>query len=350
MRSGAVLGMRLLFFLGLLLVGLFLFLVRAALPPFLYAAIITYLFAPLVERLERRGIPRIIAILLLYGFTAGVIALLVTQIIPILITELNAFADKLPAYTTQLQCLVHWFQRHYTRAELPASLRQVLDETIRRSEQVLLSYIRAAATFALALFSQALNLVVAPILAYYMLRDLKLIKESVAALLPPSTRRELFSLFHEIDAVWGGFVRGHLLVSFIVGVLSFLGLTLLGIDFALVIGIVAGLFDIIPYFGPIIGALPAVAIALLESPLKAGYVVVLFLVIHQLESTVISPKILGERVGLHPLAVIFALLVGGNAAGIAGLLLAVPLVASGKALLSYLWRKRTEFSGRVDRE
>lgn len=351
MRIGKVWGTRLLFLLGLLLVGLFLFLVRAALPPFLYAGIITYLLAPSVEQLEKRGLPRVAAILLLYAAAGGVAALIVTEIVPIIVGELNAFADRLPFYTAQLEGLVHWFHRNYTRAELPASLRQVLDETISRGEQALLGYIRAAAGVALALFSHALGLVIAPILAFYMLRDLKLIKRTLAGFLPAGVRSEVFSLLHEIDVVLSGFIRGHLLVSLIVGLLSFVGLALLHIDFALVIGLVAGLFDIIPYFGPVIGALPAVLIALLQSPLRALYVVLLFLIIHQVESAVISPKVVGERVGLHPLVVIFALLVGGDAAGIVGLLLAVPLTASAKALIVYFREKRRgDHPVQVDRE
>ncbi len=129
-----------------------------------------------------------------------------------------------------------------------------------------------------------------------MLRDLALIKDTFFALLPASASKDIGHLLRELDAVLGGFIRGHLLVSLIVGVLSFIGLTLLRIDFALLIGIVAGVFDIIPpYFGPVIGALPAVIIALLESPLKAFYVAVLFLMIHQLESTIILPRFLGGK-------------------------------------------------------
>lgn len=331
----------LLFFLGLLAVGLFLFLIRAALPPFLYASVITYLLAPLVEAMEKKGSHRVSAILILYGILAAVVILLVTQIVPVFVTELNAFAEKLPTYTQEVQSVVHWFHQNYTRAELPASIRQVIDETIDRAEQALLAYIRTAAGMAMSLFTHALSLIIAPILAFYMLRDLKLIKETLAGFLPPSVRTEFFSALHQVDKVLGGFIRGHLLVALIVGVLSFLGLTILGIDFALIIGMVAGLFDIIPYFGPIIGATPAILIALLESPIRAFYVIALFAVIHQLESTIISPKILGERVGLHPLGVILALLVGGDIAGIVGLLLAVPLTASVKVLVMFFLSRNT---------
>ena len=321
---------RLLFPLGLLFVGLFLFVVRTAVVPFVYALILAYLLAPLVNHLERRGVNRVGAILFLYIVLAALLVLFVVGVLPLTITELDAFADMIPTYTKEASMRLNQMQRFYSHCTLPVSLRKVVDETIVR-----VGHIRSVAEFIVSLFSHALAIVIAPILSFYMLRDLALIKDTFFALLPASESKDIGHLLRELDAVLGGFIRGHLLVSLIVGVLSFIGLTLLRIDFALLIGIVAGVFDIIPYFGPVIGALPAVIIALLESPLKAFYVAVLFLMIHQLESTIISPKILGERVGLHPLTVIFVILVGGQLAGIVGVLVAVPLTAGLKVFLLF---------------
>lgn len=340
---------RLIFFLGLLLVGLFLFNVRTAMVPFAYALVLAYLLAPLVDRLEHKGVNRVAAILFLYAGLTALLALLILSVVPLTIAELDTFADMVPSYTEEVSNRLNQMQRFYYRCSLPAGLRQVADETIQRVEDTLLKYVRSVAEFIVSLFSHVLGIVIAPILAFYMLRDLRQIRESLFALLPDDRNRDIKHLSRELDAVLSGFIRGHLLVSLIVGVLSFFGLTLLHVDFALLIGIVAGVFDIIPYFGPVIGALPAIIIALLESPLKAIYVAVLFLAIHQLESTVISPKILGERVGLHPLSVIFAILVGGQIAGIVGILLAVPVTAALKVFLSF-FRERNLLSEKVDRD
>ena len=329
--------------------GLFLFILRAAIVPFVYALVIAYLLAPLVDQLERRRVNRVAAILLLYVVLAALLVLLLVCVVPFTIAELEALADMVPTYTKEVADWLNKMQRFYSRAALPAGLRQVVDETISRVEETVLSYIRSVAEFAVSLFSHALAIIIAPILAFYMLRDLALIKKAFTDLLPVSAGRDIVYLSQELDGVLGGFIRGHLLVSLIVGLLSFVGLTVLKIDFALLIGIVAGIFDIIPYFGPVIGALPAVIIAVLESPLKALYVAILFLIIHQLESTIISPKILGERVGLHPLTVIFAILVGGQLAGIVGVLLAVPLAAVLKVFLCF-FRQRSKLFGEVDRE
>jgi len=133
------------------------------------------------------------------------------------------------------------------------------------------------------------------------------------------------------------FIRGHLLVASMVGVLTSLGLALVGVKFYLLLGIIAGIADLIPYFGPIIGAIPAVGLALLNSSQQALYVLLVMVVVQQVENNLLSPKILGDSVGLHPVVVIFVLLAGGHLFGILGMLLAVPLTAILRILVNYLY-------------
>lgn len=143
----------------------------------------------------------------------------------------------------------------------------------------------------------------------------------------------------EMDNSLGSFIRGQLLISAIVGVLIAVGLSIIGVDFALIIGLIAGIFNIVPYFGPVIGAIPAVISALLKSPLSAVYVVILFIVVNQVESSIISPNILGEHVGLHPVTVIFCIISGGYLFGILGVILAVPVTSIIKVTLRYIHNK-----------
>ena len=142
-----------------------------------------------------------------------------------------------------------------------------------------------------------------------------------------------------MDNSLGSFIRGQLLISAIVGILIAVGLSIMGVDFALIIGLIAGIFNIVPYFGPIIGAVPAVVFALLKSPLTAVYVVLLFAVVNQVESSIISPNILGEHVGLHPVTVIFSIISGGYLFGILGVILAVPVTSIVKVTLRYVHNK-----------
>ncbi|HEX3032252.1 MAG TPA: AI-2E family transporter, partial [Bacillota bacterium] len=140
----------------------------------------------------------------------------------------------------------------------------------------------------------------------------------------------------DMDQVLRGFIRGHLLVCGLVGGLSALGLYLIGVPFALLLGIIAGILDIIPFFGPILGAVPALALALLQSWQATIYTLLLFVIIQQVEGNIITPKILGEAVGLHPLIIIFALLAGGHLWGVTGMIIALPLAAVIRVAARYM--------------
>ena len=157
--------------------------------------------------------------------------------------------------------------------------------------------------------------------------------------IPDRWRSDIVGLMIEMDNSLGSFIRGQLLISAIVGILIAVGLSIMGVDFALIIGLIAGIFNIVPYFGPIIGAVPAVVFALLKSPLTAVYVVLLFAVVNQVESSIISPNILGEHVGLHPVTVIFSIISGGYLFGILGVILAVPVTSIVKVTLRYVHNK-----------
>ena len=166
-----------------------------------------------------------------------------------------------------------------------------------------------------------------------LLLDLKTIKACVYRVFPRDSKSEWWDLMDSLDAVLNGFVRGQVIIAVLVGLMSALALTILGVRFALILGLIAGVFELVPYFGPVLGALPAVSLALLESPLLALKVTVAFIVIQQVESAILSPKIMGDRVGLHPVAVILAVLVGGHLFGFWGIVLAVPGAALAKVLL-----------------
>jgi predicted PurR-regulated permease PerM len=180
-----------------------------------------------------------------------------------------------------------------------------------------------------------LSLVFAPILAYYFIIDWEKIRDGILSLFPANTRSRLVSLGLDIDRVLSGFIQGHLTVCLLVGALTGLAAALLGLKYAIVIGIINGVAELFPYLGPILGAIPSIALALTEGSRQAVYLGLAILVIQQVESNLLSPRIVGIRVGLHPLLVIFALLSGGELFGIWGILLAVPLAADMKVLVKF---------------
>ncbi|MGE5573260.1 MAG: AI-2E family transporter [Bacillota bacterium] len=322
--------------LVVLAAALLLLRVRAILTPFLLALGLSYLMNPLVTYLEKRGAPRSAGTLVVYvGFTLF-IALVGVYLFPRLFSQLEMLAEVIPEQAQQIQARLLAFYARFDRFNVPEPIRGAVDDGIRRTEAALADFVRRTVGAIPGLLPRMTMLILVPVLAFYFTMDFPELKMWLLSWIPSRWRSEVVGLLIEMDHALGSFIRGQLLVSAVVGVLIFAGLSIIGIDFALVIGIVAGLFNVIPYFGPVIGAIPAVVLAFLKSPVLVVYVIVLFVLVNQFESAVVGPNILGEQVGLHPVAVIFAILAGGHLFGIVGILLAVPVAAIVRVIFRYL--------------
>jgi len=303
------------------------------------AVLLTYILNPLVSLIERRGTPRAGAILLVYlalfFFAAGIFL----YGVPRIIEQLNRLAETIPQYTEQVQEIVRSVQSHYIDLSIPDGMRQVIDERIRWVEDIILQQVRLTVAALIGAAGYIFKMLLAPVLAFYLLKDLQLIKKRAILTLPEEWRGDVAGILHEIDQVLGSFIRGYLFVAAIVGGLTAASMALLGMEFAMMLGLIAGITELIPYFGPVIGAVPAVGLAILHSKWLAIKVALAFLIIHQLEGNIISPKILGDKVGLHPLVVIFSLFAGGELYGLTGMLLAVPVAAVLRVVLNFVYRK-----------
>lgn len=321
----------------LLLYGVFL--ARGIIVSFLLAGVLFYLFNPVVDRLESRGTSRTWAILLVYAAASIITTAAALYGFPRMVGQLNSMVEAIPSYAGQVQKVSEDVESRYSRAGLPEDMRRIIDNRIGWLEQRVLGLVSRAISGIMGLMEQLFSILLAPVLAFYLLRDFGRFKEEFFSLVPHRWQNDVVILAGEINRVLESYIRGYLLVCVIVGVLTGAAMFLLGVEFALLLGLFAGLTELIPYFGPFIGSLPAVSLALLKSKWLALKVVLAFIAIQQLEGNVISPKILGDRVGLHPLAVILALVVAGEMFGLPGMLLAVPAAAILKILVSFAWRK-----------
>lgn len=316
----------------------FLWVVRNCLYPFIIAAFFAYLLNPAVCYLQERGLSRPLSILVIYALVFGSLVMAGARGIPLLIRELENFGRELPLMIVKGEEFLQFVQSQYQNSVIPYSLRIALDNALINVQIEVQSIIAELVNGLIGIVSHSIGLLITPILAFYLLNDWCEIRVKLLQLLPTQWRQEWLLTCRDIDRVLSGVIRGQLTVALIVGILVTTGLELLNVPYALLIGILAGMLDVIPYFGAFIGATPAVTLALLTSPWLAIKVVVLFFVIHQLEGSVIGPKILGESVGLHPLSVIFFLFVGGEIGGLAGMLLGVPIAAIGKVCLRHIVR------------
>jgi sporulation integral membrane protein YtvI len=315
---------------------------RSAFIPFLLAVVISYVTMPFVRYLEKHEVPKVPATLIIYLAFIVIFILTVLFIVPRLSAELNGLTDIVPEQARRVRDFVEAVSNRYSRITIPDGIRKVIDDTIQKSEGIVLDFVSRLGNVVLGMFSHLVSLAIAPVLAFYITTDLNLLRESFTQWIPASKRDNVICLLEDIDQVIGEFIRGQLIVCTVIAVLTSIALYLMGVQFAIILGMIAGIVDVIPYFGPFIGMLPCIAVALLQSPKLALYTALAFIAIQQVESNIISPKIVGDRVGLHPVVIIFALLAGERLLGFIGLVLAVPAAAIIKVILHHSWLRITE--------
>lgn len=331
--------------LGLILLfagfSLLVYSLRSVLTPFVYAAAIVYVLKPGVDFLEGRGLSRLNSILLAYLVLILAFSLIMLFVIPVVVQEVTNLVKDLPGYVKLGQETFSRYVGIFRELRIPKEATKVISQGLDHLKRSLLSVLVRVPGATIGLFGAFFNLILAPIIAFYALKDMDRIKGGALRLIAPPYREEGKAVLGKIDRALKGFVRGQLTGAIIVGIMSTVGLAILGIDFAVIIGMLAGLFNLIPYFGPVIGAIPAVIIALIKfSVWRAVAVVVMFLIVQQLDSQVVSPYLMKRYVGIHPLLVIFALLVGGVLLGLMGMLIAVPVTAIAMVLANHFLDKR----------
>ncbi|WP_418792288.1 AI-2E family transporter [Phosphitispora sp. TUW77] len=323
----------------------FLYKVKIILVPFILAFFIAYLLNPLVYYIENKKVPRGLAILLVYMVLFCMVTSIMVFGVPYIVEEFNQLGNIIPKLTMEIRGIISDIEGSYSRFKLPQAIKAVIDERIKQGEELLINMLRAGADSLVKLFSYLLGLIIAPVFAFYMLKDAEQIKNSFVLTIPRKYRSDIMAVLRDLDEIISAFFRGHLIISLIVGVLTGVGMYLVGLDFAFIIGLIAGIAELVPYLGPFITAVPAVFLGLLVSKKTAVYAIIIVLIVQQLENAVISPKILGKSLGLHPLVVIFALLAGGEIYGFAGIIMAVPGAAAIKAVLRYIYLKLVDETG-----
>lgn len=323
-----------------------LYAVREVLLPFGAALFLVYVTEPLISLMERRQVPRLVAILVVYSVLLGLAWVGVVYLWPMAVAEVERAVATIPGRLAEARQLSAKLLAMSRNRRLPALAAAALNALAEEAQEAVTQFGRRAVELTLSFFSRVALLLVAPVISFYLSRDLPALKRWLLTLFPPSERWEARQLFSEVNAVLGGYVRGQLVISSAVGILVWLGLSFLEIPYALLIGLLAAVTDIIPYFGPVIGAVPAVALALGRSAWTAGYVVALFFAVHQIEGMILVPRVMGGRVGLHPVVVIFVLLAGGHLFGVAGMLVGVPVAAVARVVFQFALRRWVNGEGR----
>lgn len=313
--------------------------------PFVAGIVLAYLLNPVARRMERLGIHRAVAGLLIIMLVIATLIVLVLLLAPILANQFAAFIDRVPGYVTRLQSLIaepgHAWLAKLLGDRLPDAGDSV-GELVKQGAIWLGTFVRSLWSGGKALVSIFSLIVVTPVVAFYLLCDWDRMIAAIDNWVPTRQRETIRSLAREIDTAIAGFVRGQTGICLILGAYYAIALMLVGLNFGLLIGFVAGIISFVPYVGSLTGIVVAVCVALAQFwPEWSPLVVVLgiFFVGQFFEGYVLAPKLVGERVGLHPVWLMFALFAFGYLFGFVGLLVAVPLAAAIGVLIRYALRQ-----------
>ncbi|MDD3705521.1 MAG: AI-2E family transporter [Clostridiaceae bacterium] len=314
--------------------------ISTVIKPFIIAAVFSYLLNPIVSIFEKKGIRRIFGVIIVYLIFIALIMLLSFVLVPKLIKEISALVVNIPQYSKQMQELFRQFQDGYMKSGLPESFKDVLDDNILMLQSMILTLLQNIANGIIDIFSQLFNIIIVPVITFYMLKDAEYFKNQFILVIPKAKRTKFIVLLRDIDNVFGKYIRGQIVIASFVGVLTTVALIIIKVKYAFILGIFAGIANVIPYFGPFIGIIPTILFALLDSTGKALYAGVAFILIQQLESGFLTPRIIGKSVGIHPVYVIMSLIAGGKLFGIIGLITAVPALAAIKLTLRHVFRDK----------
>ncbi|PFO03614.1 AI-2E family transporter [Bacillus sp. AFS076308] len=324
-------------FLLLLLIAIFIFLkisplwmpivkiIGIIIFPFIIAGFITYLLHPIVEKLHEKGLHRGLAIILIYFIFFGGIGFSLYKGIPVVIDQIKDLSESAPVFAEQYRDWIALLQKH-TR-EWPDGLQARVDEGIDAFENKLNSLLTIIVNILVNILNSALLMMIIPFITFYMLKDYPLLKRTVWYLTPKKWRKKGSLFLKDVDQSLGGYIRGQLLVCVIIGSISSLLFWIFHLNYPLLLGLIVGATNVIPYFGPIIGAVPAVIIAATISMKLVIITIVIVFGLQFLEGNILSPYIVGKSLHMHPLLIMAALTTGGEVGGILGLILAVPILA-----------------------
>ncbi|MFC7394356.1 AI-2E family transporter [Scopulibacillus cellulosilyticus] len=310
--------------------------------PIVLAGVCFYLFNPLIDLLEKLRIKRIISILILYIVIIGIITLIVGSVIPPLKEQIQSLIDNIPHLSHEIQGIIHKVTQskivHKAGSSLNTDISKITKDISGHLSKYVSNFSQGIVTFVGTITEVILSIVVLPFLLFYLLKDGKKLPDYIVNFLPNQTRQEAKEILGDMNHALSAYIRGQIFVAICVGILLFIGYSIIGLDYALLLAVIAMVTNVVPYLGPFIAILPAAVLAIVTSPLMILKLAIVWVVVHLLEGKVISPQIMGRSLHIHPITVIFVILTAGNLFGIVGIILAVPGYAVLKVIVTHLYR------------
>ena len=346
---------------GLILVVGLLVLARGALFPFILSGALAYLLFPVVKALEslmpwRKRWPnlsRVVSILLIYVAAIAVLAGALAIIIPPTFRQAVEFVDEVPDLLGRARTTVEGWNEQYS-SRVPEDVREVIEDKLNSASSVLISAARSVvgktATTVTNAVTTIIGLAIVPFMIFYLLKDRETAVEGFYSVMPPDVQRHARNVVSITNQVFGAYIRAQLTLTVVVGTLVFVGLFLLGIRFSAVLGVIAGVTELVPVIGPLLGAIPGILVTLATSPNDLVPVLLLYVGIQLVENALLVPRIQGRAVEIHPAIIMVILVVASEAAGLWGVILAVPVAAVARDVFKYFYQEWTEASPLLDQQ
>lgn len=331
---------------GVATVGFFLYMIRGAIFPFMVGGALAYVLHPLVSAVEKRmpwrderpGLTRLLSILIAFIAVIGLITGGLIIVIPPLTEQFGQFIDGLPDLISQARGTVEGWNRDFSSA-IPEEIRLQVEDALANAGTILVSATQNFVLRTIGAVSQALTLVIGlaavPIFLYYVLKDREKIVEGLVSVFPPEPRVHARNVITILNRVFSSYVRAQMFLGLVVGTTVFVGLFLLGVQFSVILGVAAGVFELVPIIGPWLGAIPGIVVVLATAPEKFLWVVLLYFGIQLLENSFLVPRIQSRALNVHPIMILVVLIVGSEVAGLWGIILGPPLAVAAKEVFDY---------------
>lgn len=322
--------------------------------PIILAGILYYLMNPTVDYLERKGIKRIYSIFGLFILVVGLIVWGVVVIIPKIQEQSMSFADNLPGYLTIIENKVNEIlsdpifsqvqeQIEASNEKLISSLTDIVQNLSRSTIQNLGSFFGAVATVVLAVITM-------PFILFYLLKDGRKLAPYFVKFLPTKMRQPSLVVLKEMNDQVSSYIRGQLTVAFAVAVMFMIGFSIIGLDYAITLGIAAGFLNLIPYLGSFLAMIPAVFLGIVGGPVLLIQVLIVFVIEQNIEGRLISPLVLGNELSIHPVTILLVLLTSGKLFGLVGVILGIPVYAAAKVVITHVFEWYTRVSSLYEEE
>ncbi|WP_325058492.1 AI-2E family transporter [Lentibacillus cibarius] len=341
-RSFQTMTMLILIFLLILLISktsfifnpLFTYMGAVALP-IIGAGILFYLTRPLVDLLEKYKINRIVSILIVFLLLILVLFLIVTYVAPVLQRQFTNLVHNIPRMVAGIQDLISYWQDNQNL--IPERVNETIDEFTSNLQSYIQSFMGFIFGFISEFIGFMFSIVLIPFFLFFMLKDGEKFAPFITQFFEAKKAANIRSLLQKINETLTSYIQGQLIVSVCIGILLYIGYSIIHLDYALTLAIFGMVISVIPFLGPYLAVMPALIVGFFQDPMMAVWVAIVMIIAQQIEGNLVSPNVMGRALHLHPLTVITVILAAGSIAGLLGMLFAVPLYAVVKTIISHFY-------------